>query len=53
VSALAVQSFNITQQAQARTNIGAASALTLSDLLTNLWNLDRNFVTDIDNIYNA
>lgn len=42
----AVQTLNTTQQDQARSNINAASATTLSTLTTNLGNIDRDFASD-------
>ncbi len=42
----AEQTLNSTQQAQARTNIGAASATALSTLTTGLGNYDRDFAAD-------
>lgn len=46
VSAVASQTFTDLQKAQARTNILAVSS-------TDVWNTDRNFSTDFNNIYNA
>lgn len=46
VSAVATQTFTTEQKAKARENIDSASA-------TAVWNTDRNFVTDFNNIYNA
>lgn len=46
VSAVASQTFTDPQKAQARTNIWAVSS-------TDVWNTERNFSTDFNNIYNA
>ena len=40
------QTLTAPQQAQARSNIGAASESTLTTLVTNLGDIDHNFVTD-------
>ena len=42
----ATQSFTSAQQAQARTNIDAASADDLATLTTNIGNTDHDFVAD-------
>jgi hypothetical protein len=42
----AAQSFNSTQQAQARANIAAAAASDLATLTANIGNTDHDFVTD-------
>jgi hypothetical protein len=46
VSAVAVQTFTELQKTQARTNIWAVSS-------DSVWNTERDFVTDFNNIYNA
>lgn len=46
VSAVAVQAFSDIQKTQARTNIWAVAS-------TAVWDTERDFVTDFNNIYNA
>lgn len=53
VSVALAQAFNDTQKAQARTNIGAASAADLATLTTNVGNTDRDFVADFNTAYLA
>jgi uncharacterized protein HemX len=51
VSTALAQSFTDVQKAQARTNIGAASATDLATLTTNIGNTDRDFVADFNTAY--
>jgi hypothetical protein len=51
VSTALAQAFSDTQKAQARTNIGAASANDLATLTTNIGNTDRDFVADFNTAY--
>jgi hypothetical protein len=51
VSTALAQAFNDTQKAQARTNIGAASATDLAALTTKVGNADRDFVADFNAAY--
>jgi heterodisulfide reductase subunit A-like polyferredoxin len=53
VSVALAQSFTDVQKAQARTNIGAASATDLATLATNIGNTDRDFVADFNTAYLA
>lgn len=53
VSTALAQAFNDTQKAQARANIGAASATDLGALATNVGNTDRDFVADFNAAYIA
>ena len=51
VSVALAQAFNDTQKAQARINIGAASATDLAALTNNVGNTDRDFVADFNTAY--
>ena len=53
VSGMIVQAFTAPQQAQARANIGSASASDLSTLTTNIGNTDRDFVADFNTTFLA
>jgi hypothetical protein len=53
VSVALAQTFTDVQKAQARTNIGAASATDLTALTTNVGNTDRDFVADFNTGYLA
>jgi hypothetical protein len=53
VSVALVQAFTAPQKAQARDNIGAASATDLAALTTNVGNTDRDFVADFNTAYLA
>ena len=53
VSVALAQAFSDAQKAQARTNIGAASAADLAVLTANVGNTDRDFVADFNTAYLA
>jgi hypothetical protein len=53
VSVALSQAFSDSQKAQARSNIGAASATDLTALTTNVGNTDRDFVADFNTAYLA